>query len=624
MATVELVCQVLNGDTLEVEVDPAEPLSCLQQRLLERLGGNEFQVIKIFDGENELCYDASFAESGLTPGSIVQVFVAPNFRKAKDVINWIPIAKKAAPPRLLQQWIPIAKKAPPPLLQQLIPIAKKAPPPPTPAPVALLRPYTPFSSAARGEARESINVHDYVYAANVILDSNGDDEDTRKGIDDFHVHMSYLARDVDIEFSLRMAALAYCCSVDFCSAHGGVGHLRETLQGALVDRNDKYSIRGDEHNLIWFKLIDALAPYEHAYNEGILCSLVSVHEHAEVRAAAVRALGFGQAWAAKYIQALKEVAAADPADIVRQAAAASLQALEAAQSKNKLPPSPPAPRLALPALRGPPPKAAPVNGGVRGPSPKAALVNRGERRAPSIEESERSLESLQHEQQELQEALLRSKADAWNADGVVLCRLTSHTGIMSYLLESDELAGICSRVWNADCSVRPDWAKGALLLVPVTEQQIKEADIDLKAHNILMLSSDMQLVKDVLSRIPKRKRPELKPEFYPHGKPENARSSNSSFEPEGDQAAKPHFPNKANGDLPAQTVDALGYGQGSSTMGWSEDVELVVERTFLNFRIEKDVSDASTIIHSAPAHCDASLDQLNPHQWRLPRPRDER
>ena len=76
--------------------------------------------------------------------------------------------------------------------------------------------------------------------------------------------------------------------------------------------------------------------------------------------------------------------------------------------------------------------------------------------------------------------------------------------------------------------MQPAWAHGALLLVPVTEQQIMEADINLQAHNILMLSSDEQLVKDTLARLPRRTRPEPKREHFPHGKPPQATTESES------------------------------------------------------------------------------------------------
>lgn len=106
---------------------------------------------------------------------------------------------------------------------------------------------------------------------------------------------------------------------------------------------------------------------------------------------------------------------------------------------------------------------------------------------------------------------------------------------------------------SAGCIVQPAWANGALLLVPITEQQIIEADINLQPHNILMLASDEPIVRHTLTQLARRKRPGLKPEHYPHGKLEHAftEAKNSTAE------TQPHL------------VGA-----------WMQDVGIVVEPTF--------------------------------------------
>jgi len=126
------------------------------------------------------------------------------------------------------------------------------------------------------------------------------------------------------------------------------------------------------------------------------------------------------------------------------------------------------------------------------------------------------------EQAQLHEALLRSKADSISSDGIMLARLTFHNPDVMAYLQSKELETCRVRVEGSGCSVRPDWAKGAILLVPVTEQQTVEADIELKPHNILMLHSDLQLVEEALAKLARCKRPGLKPEHYPYGKSEVA------------------------------------------------------------------------------------------------------
>ena len=42
---------------------------------------------------------------------------------------------------------------------------------------------------------------------------------------------------------------------------------------------------------------------------------------------------------------------------------------------------------------------------------------------------------------------------------------------------SPHLSGVIERVTKAGCEVLPDWAAGAVLLVPLTQEQVAEAGI---------------------------------------------------------------------------------------------------------------------------------------------------
>jgi hypothetical protein len=180
--------------------------------------------------------------------------------------------------------------------------------------------------------------------------------------------------------------------------------------------------------------------------------------------------------------------------------------------------------------------------------------------------------------------------------------------------------------------VQPDWANGAILLVPVTEQQIVEADIELKAHNILMLASDVQLVKDALAQLVKRKRPGLKPEHYPHGKPEHASDAPKSSSMQSQQPSTQELESSETVVHPLPG-DGMLQSQAHPVGSWMRDVGIVVERTFLHFPIEKDISEASIFVHSAPdgetaaSECTApqsNKERMNPHKWQLSRASDER
>jgi len=252
-------------------------------------------------------------------------------------------------------------------------------------------------------------------------------------------------------------------------------------------------------------------------------------------------------------------------------------------------------------------EAAEPSAGVSSPVQTSA-AKRAEEHAMLQEALHRSEEEeLQREGQDIQEALLRSKADAWSADGVTLARLTFHNpDVTALLLGSSALAGCIGRVESAGCEVRPAWANGALLFVPVTEEQIAEADLQLKSHNILMLTSDVQPVEQVLGDLPRRKRPVLKPEQQPEGRPLATPMESSDGR-----------------NVNMETKPSTSHCNGDHQIGaWMHAVGLVVERTFLNFPLEKDVSDASTIVQSAPAAGVSSSARTNPHRWHLSSQKD--
>merc|ERR1712087_52836 len=97
--------------------------------------------------------------------------------------------------------------------------------------------------------------------------------------------------------------------------------------------------------------------------------------------------------------------------------------------------------------------------------------------------------------------------------GIIVSRLTSHSPqIAAALLGSDVLRECIARVGSAGCEVQPVWANGAFLLVPLTEELVLEHDLQLEPHNIVMLATDYDLVAQALMLLPKRQRPQLKPE----------------------------------------------------------------------------------------------------------------
>ena len=60
--------------------------------------------------------------------------------------------------------------------------------------------------------------------------------------------------------------------------------------------------------------------------------------------------------------------------------------------------------------------------------------------------------------------------------------------------EADLLSNCRSRVQESGCEVMPSWANGAMLLVPLTVDQGREAQFCLRAHNIVALESDRDMI----------------------------------------------------------------------------------------------------------------------------------
>jgi len=367
----------------------------------------------------------------------------------------------------------------------------------------------------------------------------------------------------------------------------------------------KQDIEDDPY--LWVSLIEALALCNKDYAEGIICSLASLHSLPEVRTAAVQALGCEPPWALNHMQSLRKIACEDPDESVQEAAAASFQKLQGLEEQQQ-PENLEHARPVLHEDRPPPP--------IAERSPQGEVVRAAQQDQDSREED------LQSEQAQLHEALLRSKADAWSLDNVILTRLTFHRPeVTAHLLQAKEVESCRARVECAGCSVQPNLAKGAMLLVPVTEQQIVEADIELKPHNILMLQCDLQFVVEALARLARRKRPGLKPEHYPYGKSEVVANDSMDCHSQTNQWQGPQDCPSPVAEAPLlPDTDMQLHSEIQNIGSWIHESGIVVERTFLSFPVKKDVSEASTVVQSAPALGSTYAERVNPHQWRLPRP----
>ena len=78
------------------------------------------------------------------------------------------------------------------------------------------------------------------------------------------------------------------------------------------------------------------------------------------------------------------------------------------------------------------------------------------------------------------------------------------------LRTSEELRACRALVEEAGCTLQPDWAGGAWLLVPLTREQLEEAGVRLSPIHVLALCRDEAAVKRALQAVPKTKRPKVK------------------------------------------------------------------------------------------------------------------
>ncbi|CAE7249948.1 hecd-1, partial [Symbiodinium sp. CCMP2456] len=93
----------------------------------------------------------------------------------------------------------------------------------------------------------------------------------------------------------------------------------------------------------------------------------------------------------------------------------------------------------------------------------------------------------------------------------VLLRLSScSAAIKQVLLNSAELAECRRDVVDANCEVTPEWANGAVLLAPLTEEKASEAQLQLRPYHVVAFKGDEGRVKAALSTLPCRQRPRIR------------------------------------------------------------------------------------------------------------------
>jgi hypothetical protein len=128
--------------------------------------------------------------------------------------------------------------------------------------------------------------------------------------------------------------------------------------------------------------------------------------------------------------------------------------------------------------------------------------------------------SLSEDVDSLMQALQNSKQTIprtgfpLNSDGVVVQRLTRMARspqLREHLKTTPTLAQCRERVEDAGCSLEPAWGDGAQLFVPLTQEQVAEAELELSFDHVVLLSSDTEQFKAALHEFncKGKKRPNL-------------------------------------------------------------------------------------------------------------------
>mmetsp|Transcript_53134 Transcript_53134/g.126774 ORF Transcript_53134/g.126774 Transcript_53134/m.126774 type:complete len:894 (+) Transcript_53134:81-2762(+) len=154
--------------------------------------------------------------------------------------------------------------------------------------------------------------------------------------------------------------------------------------------------------------------------------------------------------------------------------------------------------------------------------------------------------------------------------------------ISDSVMHAPKLAKQRQRVWDAGCEIRPHWAKGSLMLVPITEEMFMEAGphpLEGK-HYIYGLPEDEDAINDAMDALSKS----LRKKKVKVKAPQAGSSTNA-----GDKSA-------VETDS-AATAAAGGAGTSVKCQAIDEvdemTVELVVKGTFLDLRIVRDKGSAS-------------------------------
>eukprot|EP00419_Tripos_fusus_P067662 CAMPEP_0172933526 /NCGR_PEP_ID=MMETSP1075-20121228/220551_1 /TAXON_ID=2916 /ORGANISM="Ceratium fusus, Strain PA161109" /LENGTH=990 /DNA_ID=CAMNT_0013794869 /DNA_START=61 /DNA_END=3033 /DNA_ORIENTATION=+ len=211
------------------------------------------------------------------------------------------------------------------------------------------------------------------------------------------------------------------------------------------------------------------------------------------------------------------------------------------------------------------------------PEPVEDIAALDEEKQKVLEESFAELAG--QENSDIAQALLHSKRDMpasgipLSRDGVVILRLTRKARspeVHEALCESLILSGCHQRVLDAGCSVSPEWALGARLLVPLTPDQLQESGVQLSDNLVVALAGDVENIKAALRQIKFKNRPKV--------------SFTDTTEPLCDASKQLAIPERT--DDPAQQSQSLQ--RACSSASWDEDGINIDDDDFVDVVVEQE------------------------------------
>jgi len=153
--------------------------------------------------------------------------------------------------------------------------------------------------------------------------------------------------------------------------------------------------------------------------------------------------------------------------------------------------------------------------------------------------------------------------------------------------------------------VLPEWARGAVLLVPMTAEQVAEGGLELRFHNVVALESDKERLAEALRDVPRKRRPQVKADHQADAAGAERTGPGACWEGAGPNSGSAQR-GGGEGDAPRRVAELL------------EELGVVEERTFLHCpaaALNFELSEASGPVQTEPPSGAGGPAHAKPRRW---------